>query len=173
MKKVLKPSGKILFREAQQFRQLWLWMLIIVSSIVPLVFAGVLLSQDKKVSAGQLLGILSLIGGISMINIILLYIVKFETIITDSGLYYRWIPFMKKYKEILWETIDTVTMKKYPYFQYGYHSRKGYGKVHNVDGKRGVQLVLTDGKQLYIGTQKQSAMQHSLEQVKPVAVETK
>jgi hypothetical protein len=171
--KVVHPSGKILFRETQQFRQVWLWAIIILSTLPVLVIISITLPQDKNMSPGGVIAVISLIAAISAINIIALYIIKFETIISDEGLYYRWWPFKKKYTALNWKDVNTVTIKKYPYLKYGYHIRPNYGRVHNVDGNKGALFKLTSGKQYYIGTQKLKAFHYTLEQIKPVIVELK
>jgi hypothetical protein len=171
--KVLQPPGKILFRETQQFRQVWLWAIIILSTLLALVITSIKLPQDKNLSPGGVIAVISLVAGISVINIIALCIIKFETIISDKGLYYRWRPFKKKYTELNWKEVTAVTIKKYPYLKYGYHIRPNYGRVHNVDGNKGALFKLTSGKLYYIGTQKLKAFQYTLEQIRPVIVELK
>lgn len=171
--KVQKPTGKIVFKEVQQFRQVWLWAIIICGTLVPVVLVSVLLPQDKSISIQDTILTIALVMCISGINIVVLYITKLETVVTEEGVFYRWWPFRKKYSQLPWAQISTITVKKYPYLKYGYHTNRDYGKVHNIDGNRGILFELADGKRVYIGTQKLTALQHTLEQIKPVKVETK
>ncbi len=48
--KVQKPTGKILFKEDQQFRQAWLRAIIISGSLIPLMLVSVMLPQDKNIT---------------------------------------------------------------------------------------------------------------------------
>ncbi|WP_315821938.1 hypothetical protein [Paraflavitalea speifideaquila] len=162
-----------MFREAQQFRQTWLWALIISGTLIPVVLVSVLLSQDKNVSLFETIGVIALVASISGINMVALYITKLETIVTDAGVYFRWRPYLRKYNMLPWEQIAMMTVKKYPYLKYGYSNNKDYGKVHNIDGKRGILFELVDGKRVFLGTQKLKALQYTLEQIKPLLVQTK
>jgi len=171
--KVKKPTGKILFKETQQFRQAWLWAIIISGSLIPLVLVSVLLPQDKNITWKEASLTIALIAGISCINIAAFYLTKLETVVTEDGLFYRWRPYRKRYSQVSWEQIATITVKKYPYLKYGYHSNRDFGKVHTIDGNRGILFELVGGKRVYIGTQKLPALQHTLEHIKPVMVQTK
>lgn len=171
--KVLKPSGKILFREVQQFRQMWLWAILISATLIPLILVAVLAPRDKSISTVEMAGVIAVLSGTFLLNVVVFYITKLETIVTDDGVFYRWWPFVKRYSMLPWKDIATVIVKKYPYLQYGYHFSKEFGKVHNIDGNRGIQFYLIDGKKVFIGTQKLTALQHTLEQMKPVEVQLK
>jgi hypothetical protein len=171
--KVLKPTGKILFREVQQFRQLWLWAILISGALVPLGIVLAVMLQDKKTDLWQKLLVIAIVLGSFAVNAIVFYIVRLETVVTDEGLFYRWWLFTKKYRMLVWREIATVTVRRYPSFSYGYHISREFGKVHNTNGDKGVQFVLMNGKKVYIGTQKLNVLQYALEQIRPVTVESK
>lgn len=171
--KVLKPTGKILFREVQQFRQVWLWAILISGALVPLGIVLAVMLQDKKTELWQKLLVITIVLGTFAINATIFYVTRLETVVTDEGVFYRWWPFMKKYRMLGWQEITTTTVRKYPYFKYGYHITREYGKVHNTDGNKGIQFVLSNGKKVYIGTQKLNVLQYTLEQIRPVTVESK
>jgi hypothetical protein len=171
--KVLKPIGKILFKEVQQFRQLWLWAILIFSGLMPVILVAVLLPQDKKMSMGSMITVFAIVLGTFSINVVAFYITKFETVVTEEGLFYRWWPFARKYRMLRWQEIAAITVRKYPRLQYGYHTSREFGKVHNIDGNKGIQFVLLNGKKVYIGTQKLNVLQYTLEQIRPVTVESK
>ncbi|MBO9563585.1 MAG: hypothetical protein J7621_12455 [Niastella sp.] len=171
--KVLKPTGKILFKEVQQFRQLWLWAILISSALMPIGIIVAVMSQDKKTGLWEKLLVVGIVLGTFAINAIIFYIIRLETVVTEEGLFYRWWPFVKKYRMFRWQEIATITVRKYPYFKYGYHITREYGKVHNTNGNKGIQFVLQNGKKVYIGTQKLNVLQYTLEQIRPVTVESK
>ena len=171
--KVLQPSGKILFRETQQFRQVWLWALILASTVPALVITSITLWHDEKTTLATKFMILGMVVLITGINILMLVIVKLDTVVSDAGVYYRWRPFRTKYIVLNWRDVATVTAKKYPYLSYGFHRRPGFGKVNNVNGNKGILFELKDGKRVYLGTQKLKPLQYSLEQVRTVEVDPK
>lgn len=171
--KVTKPPGKVMFREEQQFRQLWLWALLIAGSLLPLVLTSVFAWRDPRLSALESIGIMALGALLPVVNLVIFRVTKLETVVTSEGLFYRWRPYFGKFTMLHWQEIDAVTVRRYPYLKYGYHTNREYGKVHNIDGNKGVQFELVNGKRVYIGTQKLTAFQHALEQLKPVQVNTK
>ena len=168
--KVLKPSGKILFRETQQFRQLWILAVLFCSTMIPLALVAILAPKDKSISTTEMVVVIAVLSGTFIISVVFFYITKLETMVTDDGIFYRWWPFVKKYRMLPWKDIATVAVKKYPYLQYGYHITRDFGKVNTVNGNRGIQFELIDGKKVYIGTQKLTALQYTLKQIRPVAV---
>lgn len=152
--RVKKPSGQILFREVQQFRQAWLWVLLIVSSmfcILPSVML-VLTALAQKTPAPVWL--IPVVVSLPLINMVCFYCTRLETIITTEGIYYRWAPWFGKYRMLAKTQIRSVEVVGYPYFKFGYHKRKGYGYVHNTGGNKGFRVTMIDDKMFYFGTQK-------------------
>lgn len=168
--KVVKPTGKIIFREAQQFRQLWLWALLISGTVLPLILIMVFSWRDPKLSPLETIGITALAALIPGINMVVFLVTKLETVVTNEGLFYRWRPYFSKYTMLSWQEIGSITTRRYPYLKYGYHTNREFGKVHNIDGDKGIQFELMNGKRIYIGTQKLAAFQHAVEQMNPVSV---
>ena len=158
----MNSNEHILFREEQQFRQNWLWIILIASSITTVVILFVTLSAEKKPINEMLLSG-SLVLLVTLINLAAFYFAQFETIVTTQGINYRWWPFFKKFSTIKWNDINEAAVRKYPYLKIGYHQRKGFGKVHNVEGGKGIQFVLKNGKKIFIGSQKIPGFQYSIE----------
>ena len=158
----MNNNKQILFSEVQRFRQGWLWVLLITSSVVSIVLFTVTMIEEKK-PLQEVLLFGSLIFFITLINIGAFYFVRFETYVTTQGINYRWWPFFQKFSTINWNDIGQAAVRNYPYFKIGYHRRKGFGNVHNVAGGKGVQLTLKNGNKIFIGSQKILAFHHSIE----------
>jgi hypothetical protein len=147
----------------QQFRQSWLWFLLVSSTIISvlpiLVFA---IKGDMPLMEGVAgIGVIMLV---TALNLGAFYWTRFETNISDKGISYRWWPFFRKFTELKWEDVEYVAMRKYSNFKFGYHSNKEFGKVHNVDGVNGYQVVLQNGKKYFFGTQKKLSVESVLQQ---------
>lgn len=147
------------FKEEQRFTQLWLIVLMSVSLIVPV--ALIFQEYSKKnssISTNELIGstIAILASGL------LIFFFKLKTRIDEKGIYYQFFPFHFKYKLISWSEIENAFVRTYdPIGEYGGWGLKGgafwnsgKGKCINVSGDVGIQLELTNGKKLLIGTQK-------------------
>jgi hypothetical protein len=90
---------------------------------------------------------------------ILFFISKLETEVRTDGLYVRFYPLHIGFKKFTREELAEFYFRTYkPIREYGGWgircSFTGKGKAYNVSGNRGVQLVLTNGKKLLIGSQK-------------------
>ena len=98
----------------------------------------------------------------------LLVLVTFTNLVTEisrDGISYRMWPFHSKSRILGWDEIETIELRKYrPIGEYGgWGVRIGSnGKAYNVKGNMGIQLTLTDGKRILIGTQKPEDVQEVL-----------
>jgi len=90
---------------------------------------------------------------------VLFLIIKLETRIDETGVYYQFFPFHFKLKRIGWDELKAVEVRKYsPIMEYGGWGIRGLsrksrkGMAFNVSGNMGIQLVLKDGGKLLLGT---------------------
>ncbi len=167
--RVSKPAGKILFGEVQRFRETWVWIAILVSSLLPLILVAVLGFAGKMGSKHDAAIRFVIVLFTCAIPNMLFYWTNLETVLTDEGVYYRWMPFFKRYCVITWPEVRDVMVRKYPYLNYGYHWSYRYGKVHKVGGSQGVQFILRDNKKVWLGTRRLQALQYAIEQVRPLS----
>lgn len=153
----------IQFKEKQKFRQSWLWFILISSTIISII---PLLVFTLKGEVPLLEGV-AVIGGILLLNSINIgafYYATLETKISPEGIEYRWWPFFRKFTLLNWDDVEHVSMRKYSKMQFGYHKNKEFGKVHNVDGVHGFQVVMSNGKKYFFGTQQKLSVETTLQQ---------
>lgn len=144
------------FKETQRFTQWWLW-LILLGSWVALLFA---FSIDPPKSTISYL----ITGSLAMLLPVLFWQMRLVTRLTDEGIYVRYIPFHFKEQFYPWDSIESAQVRTYdPLFEYGGWGIKygfnGQGKVYNIAGNQGLQLVFKSGDKLLIGTQKPEEIQ--------------
>ena len=141
---------KTYFTEEQQFTQVWIWILVGVSSaaaLLPIFFTD--LDIGTKI----------ILVCAAALPLVLFSSMKLKTTVTNEGIYYRFYPFQQKDRHIPWADIDLVYSRTYkPIREYGgwgirYGIRK-VGKAYNVSGNQGLQIIFTNGKKLLIGTQR-------------------
>jgi Family of unknown function (DUF6141) len=149
------------YREAQRFRQWWIWLTLAVPT--GLVWYGafrpLVLGEswgDRPASEGVLL-ILWLLFGVGLPALFLS--LKLVTEVREDGIYIRFIPFHLRFQRIAFSEVEQAEARKYrPIVEYGgwgiRYGLFGKGKAYNVSGNRGVQLVLKGGKRLLIGSQR-------------------
>jgi hypothetical protein len=167
---------KILFEEIQQFRQTWLWFIVLPLTIfgvivfVYLMYMQLVLGKpvgDKPMSNGMLIwfGPLMLIIIVSIP--ILLFTSKLAVQIDAEAIHIRFTPFLKR--DIGLNEIITWQARKYkPLLEYGgWGIRWGpSGKAYNISGSWGVQLQFMNGKRLLIGSQKAQDFARAIEYAK-------
>jgi len=151
------------FQEKQRFTQWWL-QLINLMVVALLVYNGyqwfVLGEASGNVGADET-GVQIAVMATMLLTVGFLYSCALETTIDESGIAYRFFPIQLKHRKIAWKDVaqcHTRTYRPIPeYGGWGYRMSFGKGKALNVKGNQGIQLVLTNGKKLLLGTQKPEA----------------
>lgn len=143
------------FTETQRFRQVWLWLIILAVDI--LIIAGIFSEMQKTKSDAR--ATLIVAATVASLTVVLFLILRLDTKITAEGISYRFYPFQFKFKVIKWEEIASAHVRTYkPLGEYGgwgvRFGLRGMGMAYNVSGSQGLQLQLTNGKKILLGTQR-------------------
>jgi len=157
---------QILFDESQGFNQWWIWAIILGAMGVSLY------ASMETIHMGESLFNWTNFSVIIPVFIIpaLFYFLKLKTKVEENGIYVRFIPFHLKEIFISWDQLDECYIRTYsPLGEYGGWGIKyglgGAGKVYNVSGNQGLQLVFKDGARLLIGTQKPQELQEVIKKI--------
>ena len=159
------------FKEEQRFRQIWLIIILAVTTIIPI--TKVLhkhFTENKTITTREFTAILVVI----VFSILTLFFFKLKTKIDEKGIHYQFSPFHFSMKLIPWNQITKVGIRTYfPISEFGgwglkggFFFNKGRGKAINVSGNIGVQLILKNGDKILIGTQKKEEALRVLESYK-------
>ncbi|MEM9259217.1 MAG: hypothetical protein AAGA62_06185 [Bacteroidota bacterium] len=136
------------FNESQKFNQWWLWLLNI-GLFIMLLLVGID-GFERTESWEAFIGV-----GVMALTMILLATIELRTKITADGLEVKFWPFAKK--RIFRSEIKKAQVRKYSPLRefggWGYRIGPG-GKAFNMYGNQGLQLEMTDGEKLMIGTQR-------------------
>jgi hypothetical protein len=150
--------NKILFTESQSFRQWWLWLLLLGSSLplFYLVISQLVFHQPIGEEPMSDAGLLAISAAIILV-IALFSRLRLDTLVKEDGIYVRFYPFRPKYRFFAWDKMTDIYIRKYsPIWEYGGWGYRigifGKGKAMNVSGNLGLQLVFKDGSKLLIGT---------------------
>ena len=157
-------GGSASFREAQGFRQWWLWALLLASALgtVGLFGYGIYVQLiegtpwgDRPMSDAGLLatGVATTVLMVGMAVLVLS--ARLITEVRSDGLYVRFFPF--RWKAIPFETIASYQTQTYRAIRDfgGRGIRWGRdGKAYIVAGNEGLQLLLNDGRRVLIGSQR-------------------
>ena len=138
--------------------------------VIGITIMPVALSYDELKDDSTALLIVSLACGISLLLVVLLlFYFKLETRIDEAGIHYSFWPFHLTMRHVHWHEMTTCYVRKYnpiaEYGGWGYRIRLGKGgRALNVKGNIGIQLELTNGKKIMIGTQKEAEVRSVLRQ---------
>jgi len=152
------------FHEEQQFRQPWIWLLLLVITLwITVMFAQGMYTQlylgqtwgDRPMSNTGLVLSAAFSFLITAGLALLFYKLKLITVVGPDGIHVRFFPLASR--KISFDSITSCKARTYrPIREYGgwgiRFSRKG--KAYNVSGNRGVQLEFTDARPLLIGSQR-------------------
>ena len=143
-----------IFYEKQQFRQVWIWMILILILLILLIpiISGVF---------GVFLNIILLTIGYCFIW--LFYSMKLITEIKKDGIQITFTPFTNFI--IPFNKIRSYKIREYrPILEYGGWGIRfnRAGKAYTVSGKIGLQIELSNGKEILIGTENPDKILQSL-----------
>ncbi len=173
---------KVFFREEQKFGSISLYisMGLIYLSVLGLLLYALIMQflldkqwKEKPISDDGLIILAVLIPLILIVSALLLFGSKLITEVNRQGISYSFQPFIRKPKVITKESIHSFEIREYkPIKEYGgwgvgktqgHGHRKGKsGIAYNVKGNIGLQLKLTDGKLILIGTQRAEALKRAM-----------
>ena len=148
------------FEEQQRFTQTWLIVLILVSTIIPLVIVFYEYYTNEEVfSFTEMI----LVIGLVLLAPSIIFVFKLYSRIDEVGIHYKFFPIHLKYKTITWNEIAVAYVRTYDAIsEFGGWGLKGgwlwkasKGTAINVSGDIGIQLELTNGKKLLIGTKQE------------------
>ena len=170
---------KILFKEEQRFTQWWLWLLLIFAfavGVIPIWYGlfqqiqtGKPWGDNPTTDAG--LWIIAVFTTFLMTGILLTFkTTRLLTEIRHDGIYFRFPPFIRKWRIVSKDEIEKFTVGKYnpikEYGGYGVRTSFGkYGRAYNTCGNLGLRVYLKSGKVLLFGTQRTQALSAAMQKM--------
>lgn len=154
-----KKGSSPTYREVQQFRQVWIWVL--VSALSGLVWYATVMQLllhrplDGSPMTDILLVIFWFIFGLGLPA--LFFFSRLVTEVRDDGIYICFFPFHRTFHRIAFTEVKQYKVRTYhPIIEYGGPGIRfgSKGKAYNVSGDCGVQIELLNGERLLIGSQR-------------------
>lgn len=153
------------FKEEQKFNQRWLWLILILMGVLPLIGIYKQLILGEKLGDNPMSDFSLLIFSIIMFSLVGLFLImKLKTSIDKNGINMHFFPFIKK--SVDWQQIKNVKVVNYGFVGgWGIRLWTKYGTVYNVKGDKGLEIVLKSGKKFLIGTQKETELSTIIEKM--------
>lgn len=169
---------KVYYKEEQYFSNpgWWVFLAIIFTfAIAPTVveLTGYYTAEsanDNGEDAMKLIVLLIVLVLFFILAVIIFKYMKLELEIRNSGIYYRYPPFILKFRSYKKEEIEKFEIRKYkPLKEYsGWGIRYSWGnsgRAFSVKGNVGLQLYLKDGKKVLFGTQRGEALLRAVQKM--------
>ena len=169
-------KSKILFKEEQKFSTPWIFLVIFPVLAVVIFFAKYNEWEEGSFDASEKNDILGLailgvaffimMGGLT----ILFYSMKLITQIKADGIYIKYPPIISKERFYSKAEISKYEIRRYhPNREYSGHGvkrgRRKSGRAYTVSGRLGLQLYLTEGQKVLIGTHRKEAIKYAMEKM--------
>lgn len=158
----MKPAY---YREIQQFRQIWIWLLLAILAgiswcgfIQQIIFGN---PFGTNPASNLLMWFIWIAFGIGLPA--LFHYMKLIVEVGEEGILIRFSPLHSRF--IRFEDMEIHKVRKYhPIREYGgWGIRWGSkGWAYNVSGNKGVQLELTNGKRILIGSQNPEKLEQAI-----------
>lgn len=164
----MTKENNITFHEEQQFRQTWVWAILILPTIILWYIAIQEIIFNNPVGNGNASKeiMFAFWLGFGVLFPLFFYKLKLITQVRQDGLYIKFAPVHFSFKKIPLDNLKKHYVRTYdPIGEYGGWGIKygKNGKVYNVSGDRGVQLEFTDRKNLLIGSQRSGQLDGAIE----------
>jgi hypothetical protein len=161
-------TNEILFTERQQFKQWWLWLILLAINGVMLfgVFRQVIGGQPFGSKPASNTGLLMATGLVILITFLFTSF-RLDTQIKTDGIYVRFFPFHIRFKKYTWHSLTKCYVRHYSAItEYGGWGLRvglfGKGGALNISGDKGLQLEFRNKKKLLIGTNKPTELTETL-----------
>ena len=165
----MTKENETTFHEEQQFRQMWVWIILIIPTIIlwyiaiqELVFGNTVGNSNMSKEM-----MFAFWFGFGVLFPLFFYKLKLITQVRRDGLYIKFAPIHFSFKKIQLDNLKRNFVRNYdPIGEYGGWGIKygKNGKVYNVSGNRGVQLEFMDRKNILSGSQKPDQLNSAIEQ---------
>lgn len=156
--------GNRVYNESQNYRGTWVIFLILLIELPTLILMLVLFfSAEEKNEIG-----IALVFVVSILSLVLTLIlnIKLETRVDDSGIHFRYLPFIRNWRLIPKDSIisaDVISFK--PLIDFGGWGMKANGttKLFNITGDQGLLIDSGEPKKILLGTLKAKELKSFLE----------
>jgi hypothetical protein len=161
------PALPATFTEHQSFLRPWWWLALLIPAVLSLVFFFIL--GQEPTAPTNLKWVVLLIPALLTTGAFAL--LRLDTHIDAEGISYRLYPI--GWRRVAWTDVKRAYVRRYsPLREYGGWGIKGFSTTnyaYNVAGNKGIQLELTDGRRILIGTQRAIDAKNALSQLGAVA----
>lgn len=144
---------KILFEEKQKFRQWWLWLIVGVLGLIPVVglYTQVVLGEDFGNNPMPNTGLVIMLA-LFVLLLIFMYRITLHTTIDEEKIRIRFSILANR--TVYWRDVESAEIVNYGFVGYGLRFSAKYSTVYNTSGRMGLHVKMQNGSQFVVGTQR-------------------
>jgi hypothetical protein len=162
--------NQIYFKEIQRFRELAFFALIWVLQILFIALMTKQMIFHKPVGINPMSDLTFIIINLFLLAMnLLLSSMILKTEVNDKGISIKFYPFHLKEKIISWSELSEIRFIKYDgikeYYGYGMRYLPKKGWCYTISGNFGIKLYLKNGKNILIGTHKQTELLNTMKEI--------
>ena len=153
------------FKEEQQFRQWWIWAILIVCFLIPIVSIVFFLNREPGENNMITVWVVTTSSLIMGFLLLFFWYLKLKTEVDPYRIYIHFYPFVTT-KSYQWEDIEYAELVDYGFVGgWGVRMFTKYGTLYNVSGKMGLAFKLKNGKKICVGTQRPEELRKILAKI--------
>ena len=143
----------ILFQEEQRFTQGWLWLILLILLLIPVLLWYERLFIDVGANIIGLIVFSAFIFGL----VLLFYSIRLKTRIDEKEIRMNFFPLIQK--RVRWKEVKSAEVINYGFVGgWGIRLWTRHGTVYNIKGNKGLAVELLNGNKFVIGTQKEKEL---------------
>jgi len=166
----MKNSNVILFKEIQQMKTAWVWLVLFGLSTIFFTFLILTYdnSNENKFTINGLLIIGSILGFMFIGLYLLFKVIRLEVVIKSDSIEYKYIPIIVKTKIIKRDDILDYEIKEYNPAKEATEYRKKHGRktirreYYYMSRETCLFLTLNSGKIVMFGTKREQALRKAI-----------
>ena len=149
------------FKEEQQFRQWWVWLLLLSIGSLPITAYYFKFESNKPMTKDDVIVFVPLY----ILFLLFFFFLKLKTNINKDTVSLIFFPLYKK--SVKWTDIKSAEVLNYGFVGgYGIRLWTKYGTVYNTSGKIGLAITLNSGDKFLIGTHKEEELKAIIQNIK-------
>lgn len=154
MKNGNTDKGDALYREEQRFTQWFVWALLLGVLAIPTYGVYRQIIQERPFGSNPMPDTGLLIFFLITVGVcVFFWWIRLRTSISNEYIHIHYAPLVNK--KIFWRDVTQAEIVTYsPLIGYGLRIWTPYGTVYNVKGRKGLFMILKNGKKVMIGTQR-------------------
>ena len=168
-----RVTNAFLFRESQQIRQGWIWLVMILGYAFAI---AMILTQvpitDAESARAKSIGVVTILFT-GFIAFGLMYFLRLDTAVDEQGLYVRFAPFERRFRIYHWGEIQHAGVRKFPIHHVGKLGKLSKSKSYSMGTRMGLQLYMKNGARIFVSSQKIHRLRDAVSRFIEVNDETK